>query len=499
MPRIATRSLLFAVTLLLGVALANAQQGQSQEPSRQSQGQGNGQQTNANGTLSSQPAPYPANSASQQNTQPTATASPSLTAQPLTGAEEFTLKRMVTGRNYFIPSFQFGQSLISSGNSHFPASNMESISTISGEFTFHHAWRRYDFSAQYSGTGMFYRSRSTSDTSAHNFTVSQRIAGKRSSFLLTDVVNYLPESGYGYARFGGLGTFGGAGSGYGGLFTGATGGLDTTFLPGQTILTAPSSQVGNSVVAQYNYLTSPISTLTLTGAYVSLFFPGSGFLNTNDIIAGFGYDHTLSLKNSIGLSYQANIYRYGPSGGDFTNHIISLMYRRTVSNRFAFEVGAGPQINTFANTAAKQNTQFSWETHAQLNYQLEHFSTTISYFHYTSGGSGVYSGAHTDTVTVQSSIPISRMLTGSISLGYAYNTTLYAEQISRAALSYNSWYGTLNLHYTLNRQMSLFLGYNLRQQMTPQATCVGTTCGTFYAQQYLSFGINWHPIVPGVE
>lgn len=478
--------------LFLGAALACAQQAQ-QDPSQRSQAQGTGEQTNTNRRLSSQPAAYPSNSTSQQNTQANTTAAPSSAVQPLTGAEEFTLRRMGSGRNYFIPSFQYGQSLISSGTTPFPTAHMQSISTISGEFTFHHEWRRFDFSAQYSGTGMFYRSHATSTSSAHNFTVSQRVLGKRSSFLLTDVVTYLPESGYGYARFAGLDTLGGTGSAYGGLYTGSTGGLNTPFLPSQSILTSPSSQVGNSVVAEYNYLTGPVSNITLTAAYSSLFFPGAGYTNTNGIIAGLGYDRALTPRNSVALSYHASIYRFGSSGSDVTNHTISLMYRRTVSNRLGLEVGAGPQVNTTNNTGVTQDTQFSWEAHAMVSYQLERFSTTLNYFHYTSGGSGVYSGAHTDTVTLGTSIPFSRMWTGSLSLGYAYNTSLYAEQIIGIASSYNSWYATFNLHYALNRQTSLFLGYNLRQQVTPQATCIGTDCGTLYSEQYLSFGINWHP------
>lgn len=499
MPSIVQRCTLLAATLLFGVTMVCAQESQPQGQSQYPQAAGTTQQGNGQATPASQPSanqPY-ANGQQAPNTAAT-TPAPS-SAQPLTGAEEFTLSQMGASHSYFAPSLQFGQSVITTGTSTFSTSNLESLSTIGGVFALHHLWHRYEFTATYAGVGLLYNRHPALNTSAHTLTISQRIDGKRSSLLLTDFVTYLPESGYGYARFGALDTPGGTSYGYGGLYSGNTAGLDTPFLPGQSILTGTSSQVGNSTVAQYDYLTSPLSSLTVMGSYVTLLFPNSQHINYNSAIVRIGYDRSISPNNSIGLFYQADIVRFGSLGGNFTNHEVSLVYRRTISNRLGLELGAGPQVNVFNNSQAQHSTQFSWQGQARLTYQLERLSLELDYFHYTSGGSGVYQGARTDTVAMQTSVPFSRMWAASMSLGYAYNTNLQTALTSASALSYNSWYGTINLQHTLNRWMSLFVGYNLRQQISSQATCIGVGCGTFYAQQYLTFGINWHPLSTGVE
>lgn len=499
MPTIACRFSLLVLILFSGATLVFAQATQQQGQPQHSQTSGIEQQGNSNGTLPSQQSAQQTDTTGQQATNTTTTTRVSSSAQPLTGAEEFTLTRLGAAHSYFFPSFQYGQSVNSSGTSTFPTSNIDSISTISAVFALHHLWSRYDFKAQYSGIGLLYNTHPASNTSAHNFVISQRIDGKRSSLLLEDVATYMPESRYGYARFGGGNTFSGSPFGYGGLYTGSTGGLDTTFLPGQSILTGASSQVGNSVVAEYQYLTSPESRITMTGSYVSLFFPGSQYITNNNIIARIGYDHSLSPRNSLGLFYQGGIFHFGSLGGNFTSHAAILSYRHTISHRFAFELGAGPQINIFNNSVAHQDTQLSWQTQALLTYQLERLSLGLDYYHYTNGGSGIYRGARTDTVVFRTSIPFSRRWAVGVSGGYAYNTSVQAGTLTGAALSYNSWYGTINIHHTLNRWMSLFVSYNLRQQMTSQTTCIGPTCGTFYAQQYMTVGIDWHPGAIGTE
>lgn len=498
MSSIPTHVSLLAVALFFGATLVSAQETHPQGHTRHSRAYSAAQQGDSNGIRSSGPVAEQSNN-SQQPTNTATTSIPSSSEQPLTGAEQFTLSHMGSGHSYFIPSLQYGQSWTSSGTSTFPTSRLESISTISGTFSFHHLWRRYNFTAQYSGVGLLNNTHASSNVSAHNLSVSQRINGKRSSLLLADVATYFPESRYGYARFSGGNTFAGIPYGYGGLFTGSTGGLDNAFLPGQSILTGPSSQVGNSIVAEYNYLTTQVSNITLTGSYVSLFFPGSQYINNSDIVIRFGYNRSISRKNSLGLYYQAGIFRFGSLGGNFTNHIISFVFRRTISHRLALELGAGPQINRFDNTPSNQNMQLTWETSARLTYQLERLSLRVDYLHYTSSGSGIFRGARTDMFSLNTSIPFSRAWGAGLSIGYAYNTTLQGPELNTAGLSYNSWYSTINLHHTLNRWMSLFVGYNLRQQMSSATTCIGPACGTFYAQQYLTFGLDWHKALIGLE
>ncbi len=495
MSRPSLLALLLAGALLPGApaAWAQQQQGQTQTSGEQSQ-QGSASQSGTAPTTV-MPATPGQNSAQQGESGQTQTSgsatATAATTPPLTGAEQYTLSRMGVGRTYLIPSFQFAQSVSTAGTGPFGTASVDSVSTLSGSFDLNYLWSKYAFSARYDGTGFLYNQQSEYNNSAHLFTFSQRVMGRRSSFLLSDAVSYLPEASFGYSRFNGIG------SGlydYGGLFGANVSNLNTTFLPNQSILTGASSRVSNTVVGEYDYALSPLSSFTLTGSYALLRFPSSDFINSDDAIAQVGYNRMLSPRNTLAVSYQAEIFQYNQSQGNFTNHVLQLVFGRTLTDRLHFQVGAGPQINVFNSTGQNgKDWRTSWQLSSLLSYQLRRFTLGFNYQHYTSGGSGVYQGAQTDYAEVFMSTPLSPRTTMSWNFGYARNSNLQEQLTGVSSNAYNSWYGTINVQRLLNRYMTLFVGYNLQQQIAPAPTCIGTTCGTFYTQQYFSFGLSWHP------
>lgn len=498
MVRFAYRFSVLGVALLLGVSTAWAQQ-QSQGQTSQNGSNTSQQQTTKEKKTGSQSTTSPLNpvtpvstgqNGSQQEESNQTPAAPS-SATPLTGAEVFTLTHMGMGRSYVIPSLQFAQSVSTEGTGAFGAANVQAVSALSGQFLFSHVWKRYAFNANYAGTGFFYDRQSRQNTSAHEFTFSQHVMGRRSSFLLSDSVTYLPQAAFGYSRFSGVG-FGG--SGYGGLYGVSGGNIDTTFFPNQSILTGPSSRVSNGVVGNYVYRISPLSSVTLTGAYSILRFPDSDYINSNNTVAQIGYNRTLTPRDSVALSYQVGMFRYSQvTGGNFTNQTAQFSYRRTITNRLGFQIGAGPQFNLLSASQPGQDLRTSWQMNTLLTYQFRRFEVGFSYHHYTSGGSGVYAGATSDYAQTNVSMGFSPKWSATWDLGYARNRRLQNQGLSGASNVYNSWYGTINLQRIVSRKTSLFFSYNLQQQLAGAPTCVGPTCGTFYTQQYFSFGLNWHP------
>lgn len=492
MARFARRFSALAVVLLLGVPAAWAQQQQDQS---QQAASGQQKQQESSGQSATSPvSPLPPLSQSQSGKQQSSTQgqkeSATLSAPPLTGAEQYTLSRMGAGRSFLVPSLQFAQSVSTNGTGAFGASEVRSVSTLSGSMDLNYLWSRYAFTASYQGTGFLYNQHPELNSSAHMFTLSQRVLGRRSSFHLSDTVTYLPEASFGYARFSGVGS---NIYNYGGLFGTNAGNFDTTFIPNQSILTGSSTRISNAVIGEYDYLFSPLSSLTITGSYAILRFPSSNFLENNDAIARIGYNRALTRKDSVAFSYQAGVFRFGQTGGNFTNHVVEFTYRRSVSSRLGIQLGAGPQINIFDNSQPGQQTHVGWEASSLLNYRFRRFTVNMSYRHYTSGGSGIYAGAKTDYAQVDISTALSRMWSVNWDLGYAHNTNLQRGSSSSNNSAFNSWYGSINFQRILNRSTSLFFSYNLQQQLASVPACIGATCGTFYTQQYFSFGLNWHP------
>ena len=145
--------------LLLGVSIAWAQPGQSQQQT----GQKPGSQSASSPQSPAQPI---SQGQTGQQQPPTPAGEEQTSAPPLTGAEQFTLSRIGAGRSYVVPLFQFGQSVSTSGTGAFGASTVTPITTLSGLFAFHHVWSRYDFSAQYAGSGFIYDQDSSLNSSA---------------------------------------------------------------------------------------------------------------------------------------------------------------------------------------------------------------------------------------------------------------------------------------------------------------------------------------------
>lgn len=404
--------------------------------------------------------------------------------KPLSGAEQFTLSTMGRGRSYFYPIFQVAESGDTNPENQIGSSTLESASTISGAFALNHVWSRYNFAANYAGSGFIYNQDPSLSTSAHSFTLSQTITGKRSTFTLADAVSYLPESSFGYDRFGGFGNFG-----IGGLFGVNSANLNGIYIPNQSILTGDSSRVSNSVVGEYDYSLSPLSSLTFVGSYGLLRFPDTNFIDSNAGIFGIGYNHSFSQRDTIAVTYMGNVFRYDQSSNNFNSHVVALIYGHRISQLLSLRLGAGPQVNMFGS-AANNDTMTTWYATASLAYQLSRTALSFGYTHYTSGGAGVFQGAETDNLGMAIDRRITRMWSGGVSLGYSHNKNVLATSSSQA---FNTWYGTANLRRPLGHYTDFFLSYNIQQQSSNDPFCIGSDCGSFYTRNYFSLGFNWHP------
>lgn len=411
---------------------------------------------------------------------------PEQARKPLSGVEQYTLSTMGRDRSYFYPAFQVAEGGDTNPNNQFGSPTIESVSIIGGAFASRDVWSRYTFSLRYAGSGFIYNRDPSRTVSAHSFSLSQTITGRRSSLLLTDAVSYLPEASFGYNRF----SQGGFNGGQGGLYGVDTSGLSGVYLPNQSILTGAASRISNAAVGQYSYDLSPLSSLTLTGAYTLLRFPDSGFVDSNAGNFGFGYNHEIGRKDSLAIKYFGSVYRYvNQPDYNFTNHVVELMYEHRITHLLWLTLGSGPSINIFGN-GLNGDTRVSWHATANLLYRLRRAQLMLHYWHYTTAGAGVFFGSQADNVGVRVAERITRMWSGDVGLGYSYNKELQATAESQG---FNTWYASANLRRRLGRYMSMFLSYNLQQQFANTPFCFGSSCGTFYTRQYFTLGFNWHP------
>lgn len=400
--------------------------------------------------------------------------------RPLSGAEQFTLGEMGRARNYFLPSFESFEAVDT--NSHITAtqSDILSMTSLIGRIALRRIWSRYQFTTDYRGGGTLYWPQSELNTSIHDFGFSQKIDWRRWSLLLSDRVSYFPESSFG---------FGGFQSGQSSL----GGSFDPVFQPSQSILTVISSRLSNTAVAEVQLNLSRKSSMTASASYGILRFQQAGFVNNSDLIFRAGYTYNLTPRDTIGLIYGFNEYRFEGTPQQIINHTGHFAYGRRITGRLALQLSAGPAIYIFRNPLAGSSRQLSWGLESDLIYSFPKTQFRIAYTSYLTGGAGVLSGARSDEVRLTARRMLSRNLSSSLDLGFARNTAFQQTTRVTGNPTFNTWYAGLQLRRRLGRNMDVFLNYYFEHQDSGIALCAVSICGGPTTQRHhFRLGFNWH-------
>jgi len=356
----------------------------------------------------------------------------------------------------------------------------------------HRLWSRYELMTDYVGGGSIYRNNSGSNSTFHQFGLTQRIAWPRWSLKLNDYLGYLPESSFGY---------GGFNSGLGGIGVnlvnantlGSLPNANPLFIPNQTIFTTHAQRLSNTVLGEVDYKISPRSSITATGAYGILHFSGASFLNSNNAVFRTGYNHNFTARDSMALVYGFSRFRFGGRLQNIDDHTVQLAYGRRITGRLALQLSAGPRIQRVSNPVSGSGRQLTWTAQSGLQYRLRRSTLAISYAKYLASGSGVLNGAQAHSVQMTVTQRLSWMWSGSLDAGFARNTALQGTTTQTNA-AFNTWYGGFNLIRLLGRHTNLYFNYYLqRQTTTTDAPCItGGVCSPSLLRHHFGVGVNFH-------
>ena len=170
------------------------------------------------------------------------------------------------------------------------------------------------------------------------------------------------------------------------------------------------------------------------------------------------------------------------------NHTIHAVYGRKVSERFAVQLAAGPQVNTFAKIQGVDPI-INWSMQSSLSYRMPRTDLRLSYFRGTTGGSGVLLGSETQQVRFGLGHQLSRQWSASWNIGYALNDRLQRAGLPGPNDSFHSYSGGVSLNRTLGRHSRLYLNYQAqRQTRSAAAGTVGSLSGF---RHVFGLGINF--------
>lgn len=451
-------------------------------------GQGQSGSTQAGAAGASQ---TPASGASAQTVQ-TGEESPASAETPdsraFLGTNEFSPGHVGAMRSYFLPSLSVFELMdtnnqVSSGSRQFATAT-----SIVGRLTFGKIGRHSNISGDYYGGESFYNHRSIPKSTIHQFGFTGSYTGRRWSFTLDDRATYLPEAGFGYGGFG----FEGVASGLGGAYSSNLGELNSVFNPTGALLTGRGNRILNTSVVQVQYAISSRSSISVGGSYTILHFREPGFFNTRSSSIMASYSHAINARDYLGVNYGLSLFKLQSSVPAFQTHFVQISYGHRISGRMAMQVGAGPLIQKFTSPFSGPSTQTSWMATSSLQVRARRTDVGFSFSHYTTGGSGVLSGAMTDAVRAQWSVPLSRKWQCSFDPGFSHNRSLPQTTGGGTKFTFNSFYGGAQLSRVLGRHASMFLSYNYQAQRSNTTPCLATNCESSLARHVVEFGFNFH-------
>lgn len=277
--------------------------------------------------------------------------------------------------------------------------------------------------------------------------------------------------------------FGGFGYGLpGGADNGGQSVLNPQYSTNQSILTGYSPNYSNNVTGQIEYGLSRRSSVTGSVGFGILRFPDVGLQNTNQVTASAGYSHSFTARDSMTLNYTFGGFVYTGYDYSYITHTIQAGYSHRLSGRFSFQLAGGPQfIDT--TSLGVSDTRIQSSGSASLLYSKARTNLSLSYFRGTTSGSGVLTGATTQTVGFNFERELSKAFSASVAAGYAYNSGLVQQQ------SYKTVFVSPSLRRAIARNFGMTINYSYQHQIGA-VTCVGIGCGTT-SRNFVSVGIDY--------
>lgn len=402
----------------------------------------------------------------------------------LAGAFLYTLGSVPEGHNYLQSAFSIGEMGVT--NAGYITNGKQSFTTATvpeASFDLVSKSRRNAFSAGYLGGGYIFNNDPGLSSSFHSAYASDQILFKRLTLVFTDSFSYLPQSAFGFGSFGGLGGIG--------SFGGGLAGINPTFMPNQSILTSQTGSYNNTALVQAQYALSARTAVTVVGSYgiMHAAHRRTGFLSGNMAGGSASVEHSLTPRDTVGVSYQYNNFRYSGLSAAFNSNAINFNYGRKITGRLALQLAGGPEMirSRFAGVNYTETVAAGF---GHLGYARGRDQFGVSGGRFSSIGSGVLAGAVTEEVDGTWTRQVTRRLSSSVDSGVARNSALVG---ATNPYHYTYWFGGASLDWRLSRYVGLYVSYQYQRQVTNAGLCTTEVCAGALARQFVGVGLTFTP------
>jgi hypothetical protein len=406
--------------------------------------------------------------------------------QPLSGVLNPTLGNPEIRHSYWVPGIEYSNTVRSNPVSPTSNSAWNTSSFVSGDVSLLEAWSHSQLSVDYSGGGFFSTDPIQGSGQYHQLATAYEIDLRRLQVLFVDQFSYLPQSAFGFGGMSGL-----ASPGIMGTLAVPLPGLQSTYVPGQSILTTNGPRYSNASAVQLTYAVSPRGSITLAGVYGTLHFIDPGNVNNDTEILDAGYNYAISRKDVVGLVYRFSAYRYPGDPQALGDHVGQFVYGRKITGRLALKLAGGPEVTTFRVAIAGSTRKIAGSGDASMTYAFARSTIALSYVHGVSGGSGVFTGSNIDEANATWTRQLTRVWSGSVNFGYVKNRQILSVR-GLTSPSFDTWLAGAGLSRPLGRTANFSLAYQAQIQNSNVAICSSPTCGTNYTVHNIFLTFQWH-------
>ncbi len=407
--------------------------------------------------------------------------------QAVSGVKPIRLETPRLANKYLTVSLQAAQVIDNGYAFNSTDNNWQPMTVLSGKFDLHRSGRNEGTDILYYGGATIYNTNAELTSSFHQLDVEQRFNLRHWQLLVENNFAFYPQSPFGNTTFG--------------LPAGQEGGYMETLnvlsslYPGlptsELMLTDTGPRYSNTALGQVEYLLTPRTSFTISGAYGVLRFLDSQIQNSDMASVSAGVSYRMTKTDEIGANYTEGRMMFGMTSQRLVTHAVTFSYLHHVNSRMLIEAMVGPQINQYHDAFFNSSRELAWNAGARMQYRFKRSEVSLQYSRLVTGGSGILPGAATQLVFADVTTQVTRKMWLSLGGGYSRNTALsnsyYAGDV---AGSFNSVLAAASVTRTVRRSLDYYLRYSLQQQIAPG--CSQPVCGAHTRQHTIEIGFNYN-------
>ena len=373
------------------------------------------------------------------------------------------------------------------------AGNVTASTNLNGSAGYVSMSKDKPFSLLYAGGVLFGTGGSQGTTTYQNIAVSQGLIRGKWILNVSDSFSFLPQSPTtGYSGISGVGDLGTT------PISGPSQG------PAGGVLTFAANRFTNSLSGSIERrLTGSTSVSGSAGWSVLHFLDEEAGLDTTQISGQVGLNHRIDARNSVGADAVYSTYQtdansfFGQAGGSsFQTRGLNFTYSRLWTRALSMDASVGPQwINSSSGTVLQNGVNVA--ASVGFNYRRKQTSMGVHYSRGVNGGSGVQTGALSDTIMASVGRPLGHSWMGSVSGSFSRTSELLSLPVTGETVpfsvteSYKTFYGGAQLTRALGRTWSCFLNYSAQDQSVNNSF-VGQNVFSGFSQTF-GLGITFAP------